>query len=330
MAPTNSSGEISKSSRDSTGQGAYIELYSGWATTRKGGFLYGRVHKGDPLPLPTIGAGLDEKLHQTFQTLDVHAFANAPVRLSGFPGAGLFTADGDGYLKVPLPEGMQPGTLSVTARLEAPNYVAESTSTTLQVVGACSPPLGLISDIDDTLTDTGVTHKLEALKNTFFHNTYDVAVFSKAPEAAVAIAGKGTDTFPILPVFYLSGSPWALHERISGAFDRYRLPHGAMILRRYSQEPLDPYNFKLPHLREIVDANPGYKWVLFGDTGEKDPEVYHTLMQERPDAVDAVFIHNVTGANPQDTRFAGFTVFSEWGDALQTIQERKLGLSMAK
>jgi phosphatidate phosphatase APP1 len=330
MAATSSTDEISKPSGGATSQPAYIELYSGWATARKGGFLYGRVHKGNPLPLPGEGAGLEEKLHETIKALELRAIPNAQVRLSGLPEEVFFTADGNGFLEVRLPEGMRPGTLSVTARLETPNYTAESASTTLQVVGVGNTPIGVISDIDDTLTDSRVTNKVALVWNTLFHDTYDVTIFPKAAEAIVAIAGKGPSLLPTLPVFYLSGSPWALHERISGAFDLRGLPHGAMILRRYSQEPLDPFNFKLPHLREIVDANPGYKWVLFGDTGEKDPEVYHALMQERPDAVEAVFIHNVTGANPQDTRVADFTVFSEWGEVLRAIQERKLGLPTAQ
>jgi phosphatidate phosphatase APP1 len=304
---------------------AWIELYSGWATTQKGGFLYGRVHKGESLPLPKEGEGLAVKLHQTFLDLDVHALSNAQVRLSGFPGSGVFMADGHGFLKVPLPAGMNPGTVGVTVQLETQNYAAISQTTKLQVWGASNPPLGIISDVDDTLTDTDVAHKLEMLKNTFFHDTYDVRIFPNAPQAITAVSGKGA-SLPTLPVFYLSGSPWALHERISQAFDRVGLPLGATILRRYSQEPLDPYDFKHPHLLEIVDANPGYKWILFGDTGEKDPEVYHTLMQERPGTVDAVFIHNVTAADRRDARFAGFTLFSEWNEILGAIQQGRLGL----
>jgi phosphatidate phosphatase APP1 len=327
MTPTSSPEDNNKASGGPAGQPACIELYSGWATTQKGGFLYGRVHQGEPLALPKAGEGLETKLHETFQNLDVHALPHAQVRLSGFPGGERFTADGHGFLKVPLPAGMQSGTVGVTAQLETPNYTMASATTSVQVVGATSPLVGVISDIDDTLTDTRVTDKLEMLKNTFFHDTYDVTTFADAPEALVAIAGKGTNSLPTLPVFYLSGSPWALHERISDAFDRLEFPHGAMILRRYTQEPLDPYDFKHPHLLEIVDASPGCKWVLFGDTGEKDPEVYHTLMQERPGTVSAVFIHNVTHANPQDERFKDFTVFSEWSEVLQATQQRKLGLA---
>src|ERR1700731_4676757 len=111
MTPTNSAEEINKPSGGAVGQPAYIELYSGWATTQKGGFLYGRVHQGEPLLLPKEGDGLEVKLHQTFQDLDLHELANAQVRLSGVPGAELFIADDDGFLKVPLPAGMQSSTV---------------------------------------------------------------------------------------------------------------------------------------------------------------------------------------------------------------------------
>ena len=86
-----------------SGQPAYIELYSGWATTEKGGFLYGRVHKGEALPLPQEGDGLARKLDQTIRDLDTRGLANAQVRLTGFPGAGPFTADGRDYQPVAGP-----------------------------------------------------------------------------------------------------------------------------------------------------------------------------------------------------------------------------------
>jgi phosphatidate phosphatase APP1 len=224
---------------------------------------------------------------------------------------------------------MSPGTVSVTVELETPGYSAKSASAALQVWGITNPPLGIISDIDDTLTNTGVTNKAELLKNTFFEDTYGVKVFPDAPQALLSVAGKGASLLPALPVFYLSGSPWGLHERISDAFDRNGFPHGAMILRRYSQESLNPFDFKYPHLIEIVDANPGRQWILFGDTGEKDPEVYHALIKDRPGTQTTVFIHNVTNAIPQDSRFAGFIVFREWNEVVSAIRDRKLGAAAA-
>jgi len=287
-----------------------------------GGLLYGRAHKGQRPPLPTEGDELERKLHQSFLALELHALAGAQVHLSGFPSAGVMSADANGFLTVSLPAGMPPGPIRITAQLLEPHYTAPEASTTVSVVGTTAPTLGVISDIDDTLTDTQIAHKLEVLKNTFFHNTYDVQIFAHAAQVIAAVAGADSALVPVLPVFYLSGSPWSLHERISDAFDRVGLPHGAMILRRYSQEPLDPFEFKRPHLLEIVDAYPGRMWILFGDSGEKDPEVYHALIQARPNVAAAVFIHNVTESDPQDPRFDGFTTFSDWGETLPHLQEK--------
>jgi phosphatidate phosphatase APP1 len=257
------------------------------------------------------------------------------VHVSGYPGSGFFTADECGYLKIRLPADMQPGTVSIQVRLEMKGYVSTSAETAVQVWQMTNPSLGVISDIDDTLTPTQVTNKIDMIKNTLFHNTYNVKVFDGAAEALAAVAGKGDGLLPTLPVFYLSGSPWALHKRIADAFDRLDLPHGATILRRYSQEPFDPFHFKHPHLLvEIVDSNPGFQWVLFGDSGEKDPEVYHTLMEERPAAVKSVFIHNVTMATLTDERFRNFhlfnpenfALFDSWTEVSDAVQKRRLGL----
>lgn len=315
-------------------QNACVELYSGWATSHNGGFLYGRVFRGRPLPPPAETDGWVEKLGETLKTLDEKSLDAAHVRLSGYPGAGFFTVDECGYLKVRLPSEMPPGPVLIQAQIDMDGWVPASAHTTVQVWKLTTPPLGVISDIDDTLTPTEVTDKIRLIRNTLFHNTYSVKVFDGAGEALAAVVGKGEGSRPTLPLFYLSGSPWALHERIADAFDRLGLPHGVTILRRYFQEPLDPFHFKHPHLLEIVDANPGFRWMLCGDSGEKDPEVYHTLMEERPDAVEAVFIHNVTNESLSNKRFSNFSLFKpdnfalfdSWTEVFEAAQRRKLGL----
>ena len=315
-------------------QEACVELYSGWATSHSGGFLYGRVFKGQPLPPPAEADGWLERLGETAKTLDEKSLDAAHVRFSGYPGSGFFTADERGYLKVRLPSNMPPGPVLIRVELNMDGWVPAIVQNTVQVWEVTAPPLGVISDIDDTLTPTDITDKIKMIRNTLFHNTYNVQVFDGAAEALTAVAGKDEGSRPILPLFYLSGSPWALHERITDAFDRLGLPHGVTILRRYSQEPFDPFHFKHPHLLEIVDANPGFRWMLCGDSGEKDPEVYHTLMEERPEAVEVVFIHNVTGASLTDERFKNFhlfkpenfVLFDSWMEVSAAGRQRRLGL----
>ena len=184
-----------------------------------------------------------------------------------------------------------------------------------------STDLGVISDIDDTLTDTGVTHKAKVLLGTFLHSEYEVRIFVGAPEVVTAAVGV-KDGLPVRALFYLSGSPWGLHERIKNAFERAGLPRGTMILRRYSTEPLDAFQFKYPHLQALFRAFPHRRWLLFGDTGEQDPEVYARMRLEQPAQIEHIYIHNVTNADARAPRFEGMTVFKDWNEVAKDVALR--------
>lgn len=51
---------------------------------------------------------------------------------------------------------------------------------------------------------------------------------------------------------------------------------------------------KLDRLRELLTTYPGLKFVFVGDSGQKDPEIYHEIATEQPERVRAVFIRDVT------------------------------------
>jgi len=202
-----------------------------------------------------------------------------------------------------------------------PGYKGVRPTTINVQVWAGGPGLAVLSDIDDTLTDSAVTHKLKLLLNTLFHSTWELKTFPDAMRAVTLVSGKHAG-FPVRPLFYVSGSPWALHSRISDFFDRSGFPHGVIMLRRYSQESLNPYDFKLPHLREIFAAFPEKKFVLLGDSGEKDPEVYAQMRKERPAQVERIYIHLVTNEAATSPRFAGMTAFKSWSDAAADAQAK--------
>ena len=158
-----------------------------------------------------------------------------------------------------------------------------------------------------------MTHKAQMVLGTLTRSQFEVKVFDHAPETVASVGG-GTLESTARPVFYLSGSPWNLHQRIAGAFAQAKLPVGSMILRSYSREPLDAYQYKHPHLEELFKAFPHRKWVLFGDSGEKDPEVYADLRKAHPEQVAHIYIHNATNAKPTEARFKDMTTFINWAD----------------
>ena len=241
--------------------------------------------------------------------------------MRGIPGITSAVADGHGFLMLKLPAGLRPGILDVTLNVTTGGWT--SAPATLQVVVFDdSPGLGVISDIDDTLVDSGVTHKLELLKNTLFHSTWELKTFPLAAETVAALAGKEADGLPKVPLFYVSGSPWDLHSRISDFFDRAGFPHGAMILRRYSQEPVrDPERFKYPHLKDIYDAFRHKRWILLGDSGERDPEVYARMPRDR---TAAEYIRLVPPAKEGGSRFAKAKAFRNWVEVKQDAAARHL------
>ena len=51
---------------------------------------------------------------------------------------------------------------------------------------------------------------------------------------------------------------------------------------------------KRPSIVEVLDAFPESSFILFGDSGEQDLEVYIALARERPHQIRAVYIRDVT------------------------------------
>jgi phosphatidate phosphatase APP1 len=303
-------------SRASSAKPTWVDLYGGWAGPT-GGHLYARIHTGKPPPKDTRNENGAEKLIHTLEQLELDAYKRAPVTISVDKGPSFSAAaDGHGFIDYKLPAGLHAPLTKVTVSVQASkDHAASSATYDVPVWGDKPGSLGIISDIDDTLTDSDVPHKIHLLFNTLFHSQYDVKVFPGAGPQLAKVTGTASG-FPVRPLFFLTGSPWNLHDRIEFAFNRNKVPKGAFVLRRFSKEPMKAYDFKLPHLQELFAAFPNTKWVLFGDTGEQDPEVYKTISDQRPDNLQAIFIHNVTKANPAAARFSyggkKMTLFTDW------------------
>ena len=158
--------------------------------------------------------------------------------------------------------------------------------------------IGIISDLDDTVIDTKATHFLKKMKTIFLQN-------SKTRKALLGIAeflralhhnkvGK-----PVNPLFYLSGSSWNIFDLLIEFFDYNKIPHGPVFLKdvgiehgRFIKE--DTKKYKLTRIRKILDTNENLNFILIGDSGQKDPEVYLKVIEEYPDRILSVYIRDVT------------------------------------
>ncbi len=285
---------------------ASLVLYTGYGTAETG-MLYARVSKGPPDPEPKPGESKFQRIQETLAALDANALPHAPVEVQVGEHVLAAKSDERGYLEVKLPAKLLPPQVAVEIKLQKPEYDAPKLTANVPVYDG-SPGLVVVSDVDDTVLDSQITDRSKMVKNALLRSTWDLVSFPDAPQVLSQLAKDK-------PVFYLSGSPWGFHSRIASYFSRVGLPPGTLILKRFSSEPLlDQMGFKYPHLLDIAAALPSKKLILFGDSGEKDPEIYARLRSEQPSRVEQIYIHLVTPEPPESPRFAGMRVFKDWSE----------------
>ena len=153
---------------------------------------------------------------------------------------------------------------------------------------------GVISDIDDTILETGVQRVGHMIRQTFTGSALTRTAFPGAPDLYRDLAAEAN------PVFYVSSSPWNLHAFLV-AFLRHRgFPMGSVLLRDLLGASAGREQ-KTGRIREVLDLHPQLQFVLVGDSGEKDPEIYSDIVRAYPGRILAVYIREVR-LDPGDGR----------------------------
>lgn len=219
------------------------------------------------------------------------------LRLSGYLGQA--RSDGEGYFRLDDKISLPPGWHRVDAEGSKTSAIGR-----LLVVSR-ENRLGLISDLDDTILVSEVAHKRRLLVNTFLKNP---AQRQAVPGMAALYARvMARNARPVAaPLFYLSASPRQMHDAIAEFLGRHAFPPGVLITKRvtndFSGEPLlDQFAYKTRKIEEIFTRLPWVRFVLVGDDGEKDPEIYDWVRQRYPKRVADIWIRRVS-PDPQRHR----------------------------
>lgn len=165
------------------------------------------------------------------------------------------------------------------------------------------PPTGcrrvVISDIDDTVMRTGVANKLAMLWRLFVEDAASRLAFPgvAALYRALHAGAGGAEGNPML---YVSRAPWGLYEMLSEFFQRHAIPVGPMLfLREWGLSWTHPLPRKAEdHKQDLIGhmlaLYADLPFVLIGDSGQHDPEVYAQIVAAHPGRVLAVYIRNVS------------------------------------
>jgi hypothetical protein len=167
----------------------------------------------------------------------------------------------------------------------------------------CVPHKGLsvISDIDDTVKVTQVRDKAALVANTFLLDFRAVAGMAELYGGWVRQGA----------VFhYVSASPWQLYGPLEEFREKSKLPAGTFHLKDFRPKDASFFNlFASPEQTKraavvpLFEAFAQRKFVLVGDSGEKDPEIYGALAREFPGQVVRIFIRDVTNEAADSERY---------------------------
>lgn len=159
----------------------------------------------------------------------------------------------------------------------------------------------VISDIDDTVKISEVRDKKKLLAHTFLMEFEPVPGMADAYRRW-AQAGAA--------FHYVSASPWQLFDPIDAFFKRETFPQGSLHLKQFRWKDSsflslfqDPVSYKQPIIAGLLRQFPQRRFVLVGDSGEQDPEVYGAIYREFPTQVTTIQIRDVTGEDREAARY---------------------------
>ncbi len=160
---------------------------------------------------------------------------------------------------------------------------------------------GVISDVDDTMLQTGAHNLARNLWTTFTGNALSRRIFPDSKALMDRLHEDGRN-----PVFYVSSSPWNLYAFLGKVFDRFDLTRGPMFLRdlgvsEKSVVGASHHDHKGAAVDTILNANPDLQFYLLGDTGQKDAGVYRDAVKRHPGRVRAVMLREPVKGSARDS-----------------------------
>lgn len=154
-----------------------------------------------------------------------------------------------------------------------------------------SEGFSVISDLDDTIKDSNVQNKRALLESTLLQPFKPIEGMSGAYQSLSAMG---------VQFHLVSSSPWQLYGDISQFLTEFNYPWMSLNLKSFRfRDPslanlLKPSTKTKPEqIESVLSRFPSRKFLLVGDSGEHDPEIYLDMMRKYPDAVVGFAIHDV-------------------------------------
>ena len=240
--------------------------------------------------------------------------------------------DRGGYIDVTLPATLAEGWHDVEITPEGgPSVIAPVRVLSRQ------PCTGLVSDIDDTVMVTMLPRPLTAIWN--------LLVLHENARRPVSGMARLYDELGALdaamPVVYLSTNAWNVAPAIRRFLAHHRFPAGPLLLTDWGPTNTGWFRSGPDHKRRALERLaaelPHVRWVLVGDDGQHDPQIYRDFARAHPAEVRAVVIRELSpgehvfahgapaptdAARPDGTTVTGTSIPEVHGPDGQTLARR--------
>jgi phosphatidate phosphatase APP1 len=161
-------------------------------------------------------------------------------------------------------------------------------------------PRAVISDIDDTIIVSKATNIQEKFWLSISKNAYTRRPFPGVSDFYRMLSANGA-----YPVFYVSSSDWNLFDLIKDFLDYRKIPEGPIFLKDQHMDLKNiwksgggSHEHKLEKISFLINFYPKLKFVLIGDSGQHDPEIYGEIIDKFKNRIEAVFIRQVGETDP--------------------------------
>ena len=236
------------------------------------------------------------------------AIAGAEVELRIGKHTAKELTDDHGFANFSLPvPGLKVGWHDAEA-VTTPIEDGESASGTGQVVKpSLKAPFLVISDIDDTILLTGLTEGVTMVTRTLLREANQrraIPGMSSLYRGLVrGVPNRAGNRKPEPIFFYVSTGSWSFYPLLEQFIQLRAFPQGPMFLTDWG--PTERYlrrsgaEHKRTAIRRLLEAYPGMRFVLIGDSGQRDALTYEEMAREFPGRVELIIIRQV-GSDSDD------------------------------
>ncbi|MHA7304197.1 App1 family protein [Arthrobacter sp. TMN-49] len=198
-------------------------------------------------------------------------------------------ADSGGLVDVVLDAALSPGWHQFSLR----SPTAPQTEGRILIL-APEATFGIVSDIDDTVMVTALPRPLLALWNTLV-----VSERARTPTPGMAVLYDRIVAAHVnAPMIYLSTGPWNVAPALARFLARNLYPDGVLLLTDWGPTRQRWFRsgpeHKRRNLERLAREFPGVRWLLVGDDGQHDPQIYADFARTHAAQTAAIAIRQLS------------------------------------